>query len=440
MEKTMQSVIRKLALCFILIGITSVNAAESTSEIVIKSDRASGLYKVGEKSVFSISLLKDNKPMAGKKLTYLLKRDGFKDTKETLTTTDKPVTIETQLDNPGFTLCKVEYNSEKGKKIKAYAGVGYEPEKIKVGADAPTDFDTFWGSKTQSLDKEPLEVKMVPVKVTGRYANRVECFDIKVNCPGSDKPISGYLLRPINSKKKSLPAMITYHGAGVRSSYKALWRASTGMVVLDVNAHGIDNGQPKDYYTNLNQNELKNYQYVGFADREKIYFKGMFLRVYRALQLIKSQPEWNGKTLIAYGSSQGGGQAIVAAALDPQVSYCIARIPALSDHHGINAKRQSGWPKFITCNRKYMNKDPKSVSEAIGYYDAAHFASRIKCPATITTGFIDTVCSPSSVYAAYNNIKTDKNIINNVTTAHTNPLDASKQINSIIKKHITASK
>lgn len=49
----------------------------------------------------------------------------------------------------------------------------------------------------------------------------------------------------------------------------------------------------------------------------------MYLRVLRALDYVKTLPEWDGKNLIVIGSSQCGAQAIVAAALDPQVSLCL---------------------------------------------------------------------------------------------------------------------
>ncbi len=39
----------------------------------------------------------------------------------------------------------------------------------------------------------------------------------------------------------------------------------------------------------------------------------MFLRMERAIDFLASQPEWDGRILIVTGSSQGGGQAIVAA-------------------------------------------------------------------------------------------------------------------------------
>ncbi|NMA46826.1 MAG: hypothetical protein GX945_09725, partial [Lentisphaerae bacterium] len=59
-----------------------------------------------------------------------------------------------------------------------------------------------------------------------------------------------------------------------------------------------------------------------------------YLRVMRSLDFVKTLPEWNGRDLIVVGSSQGGGQAIAAAGLDPQVTLCVAAVPALSDHAG----------------------------------------------------------------------------------------------------------
>lgn len=79
----------------------------------------------------------------------------------------------------------------------------------------------------------------------------------------------------------------------------------------------------------LSRGELKDYRNAGHEDRETCYFKGMFLRLVRAIDFLTSQPEWDGKTLIVYGSSQGGYQAIVAAGLDSRVSYFCAGVPRM---------------------------------------------------------------------------------------------------------------
>lgn len=52
------------------------------------------------------------------------------------------------------------------------------------------------------------------------------------------------------------------------------------------------------------------------------------------------------------------------------------------------------------------------------YFDAANFAAHLKCPVRVIVGFIDPVCSPSSVYAMYNRIPTDKKIVNEPLMGH----------------------
>jgi hypothetical protein len=76
-------------------------------------------------------------------------------------------------------------------------------------------------------------------------------------------------------------------------------------------------------------------------------FLGMFPRLVRAIDFLTSQPEWDGCVVIVFGSSQWGAQVIVAAGLDPRVTFFAAGIPAMCDHIGILAGRVNGWPKFV---------------------------------------------------------------------------------------------
>ena len=224
--------------------------------------------------------------------------------------------------------------------------------------------------------------------------------------------MSGYLCVPVGAKPKSLPAVLSYQGAGVSSSWVS---CNKGAITMNINAHGIPNGKPGSFYQNLGKTTLKGYYHQGKNDREKIYFHGMYLRVMRSLDYMKSRPEWDGKTLIVSGSSQGGGQAIAAAGLDPQVTLCIAAVPAMSDHSGSLANRQPGWPQFYNASGS-RKADPKVV-DAVAYYDNAYFARRIKCETWLTTGLFDTTCSPSSVYTVFNNLAAKKKYIDIVPAA-----------------------
>ena len=61
----------------------------------------------------------------------------------------------------------------------------------------------------------------------------------------------------------------------------------------------------------------------------------------------------------------------------------------------------------------------------MAYYDNVFFARRIKCPLYTCTGFIDKVCSPTSVYAFYNNLP--ENIVKSMTITPTAPHTAGEK-------------
>ncbi|OGV39610.1 MAG: hypothetical protein A2020_02790 [Lentisphaerae bacterium GWF2_45_14] len=419
---------------FLFLGI-SVSAAEYVLDV--KTDRPEALYSTGEKIKFKVLLTEDGKPVSGKTVNYSIARDGARETtRGKITSSEEPAVIETVMENPGFALFTAAFSDENGKRITGLAGAGADPLKIKPGFELKDDFDKFWDGKKEELNKLPLEIKMDPVAVPPSLKGKVECFDIKVNCVGG-KPVSGYFARPVNAAKQSLPAIVTYHGAGVRSAGKdgICNSAARGMLALDINAHGIDNGKPQEYYKNLNGTSLKHYSHFDSGDREKCYFLGMLQRVYRSLQFIKSQPEWDGKYLIVRGGSQGGGQSIAAAGLDPQVTFCAAFVPALCDHYGYLAKRPNGWPRFIELGKDGKPKKEDVVNTS-KYFDGVNFASRIKAEVVFTVGFIDTTCCPSSVYAAYNSVPGKKQIINNPLSGHGSPPETTKKVSQIIDEYI----
>jgi cephalosporin-C deacetylase len=53
-------------------------------------------------------------------------------------------------------------------------------------------------------------------------------------------------------------------------------------------------------------------------------------------------------------------------------------------------------------------------------------------------GFIDTTCPPTSVYAAYNALKTEKGIYNDIPSGHANSPAASKAMREATLKHFAA--
>ena len=284
-------------------------------------------------------------------------------------------------------------------------GIGalVSPEMIRPGnPDEPADFDAFWEERRAELDKVPVRAERKESKLDPEYEALV-CYDVQVDCAGS-APVSGYLCMPRDAKPKSLPALVMFHGAGVLSAQKHPEYAAHA-IVFNVNAHGLPNGKAPAFYRKIGATTLKNYRIADLDDRGKIHFVGMFMRVMRALDYVKSLPEWDGKTLIAMGGSQGGGQSLAAAGLDKQVTLCCAHIPALCDLGGAKAGRRPGWPIHLPTNPRSWD-DPKVIA-ATAYLDGVFFARRIKCPVYISTGLIDQTCVPPAVYSVYNSFADD---------------------------------
>lgn len=419
-----------LTLCLLL---SSVAQAADKYELKVVTDRPDALYKTGETAKFLISVTKNGEPVVGEQVSYTVDNfiggaSGFP--KGTLTLGDQPAEVEVTSDKPVFLRCVVKAGAPVNQ--TKIAGAGFSPEEIKLSQPVPADFDQFWADQKQQLAKVPAQAKLTPVK-QGNPA--IECFDVQVDCLGG-APVSGYFGKPKDAQAKSLPAILWVHGAGVRSSSlgNAARGAGNGMLSMDINAHGLPNGKPAQYYKDLAAGKLKGYRQEGRESREKVYFRGMFLRLVRAIDFLTAQPEWDGKTVIVIGHSQGGGQALAAGGLDERVTFIASGVPAICDHSGRAAGRINGWPKLVETQAD-GTPDPTQL-KAAQYVDAVNFASRAKADAIMSVGFIDAVCPPSSCYAAYNQLTGQKQIVNKPLMGHAAPADIHKAFFDAVLEHV----
>ncbi|MDP1592282.1 MAG: acetylxylan esterase, partial [Prosthecobacter sp.] len=272
--------ITKIFASALVLAATSLLAQTPALTLKAATDRPDALYKAGETVTFTIEVTQDGKPMADGKVTGTLSKDGVQpQPPQSLNVLNGKATIIGKLDEPGFLLLRASSG-----KASAMAAAGYDPLQLKPSMPVPEDFDAFWSAQKAELAKVPVKSTLTPV---ASAAKNVEAFDVQVDCLG--KPVSGYLGRPKNAKPKSLPALLHVHGAGVRSANvgSTFWAANEGgMLSLDINAHGIPNGQPKAFYDALATGELKDYRSAGNKDREQCYFKGMFLRLIRAVDFL----------------------------------------------------------------------------------------------------------------------------------------------------------
>lgn len=414
-----------VSLCFFCCvsgAVFSAEAAKPAPQFNVSTDHADAIFKQGDTVTFTVQLTADSALAKDAELAWKISKDGAAPRQNaTLKLVNGSASFTGKLDEPGHLLCEVTAAVD-GKLVTALAGAAIDPLLIKPSMPVPDDFDAFWSEQKKKLAAVPINPKLT--LVADAAVKDVECFDVQLDSVGP-APVSGYFAKPVGAKPKSLPIILLVHGAGVRSSSlanAANW-AKRGLLAMDINAHGIPNGKPDQFYTDLAQGALKDYRRIGCESRDTCYFLGMFLRAIRGVDFLTSQPEWDGKTVVVYGSSQGGFQAFATAGLDERVTYFAAGVPAGCDHTGMVANRIAGWPKLVPIGPD--GKPDEKVLQTARYFDNVNFASRTKAKgAYVTVGFIDTTCPPTTVYAAYNNLSIPKGIYNDIRSGHANSKEA----------------
>ncbi len=407
---------------------------ESAIKITARAERQDATYRQGEKVTFNLAVTDAGKPAAGL-VEWSIVKDGLPtDQKGVSELVDGKAVATGSLNEPGFIQVRAVYRPSAKAKVAPVTGLGgaaIDPTQIKRSLPVPEDFDAFWDGMKKRLAEVPVAPSVRPVKAP---LPDVESFD--VTAPALGPQISAYMAKPVGAKPKSLPVILTVHGAGVSDSSlggSANW-AARGFLAMDMNAHGLPNGKPKQFYADLKVGVMKDYRYEHKSDREKAYFTGMMLRLVRAIDVLTAQPEWDGKHVVVSGASQGGYQAIAAAGIDSRVTFFAAGVPAGCDHSGMLVNRIAGWPKIVPV---VDGKPDMAVLEAYRYLDCMNFATRTKAKgAYFTVGFIDTTCPPTSIYAAYNQLNIPKQIYDDIPSGHSHSAAARDGMTQAVLRHV----
>ena len=406
------------------------NAWHKEDFIVGTTDREIPFYEPNEKMTFTFGLHGfEGLDMARHKFAWT--RSGDDGVRASGSApVDRPLVLTTSLDRPGFIRYYVELQDSDGKVIERATdekkvffdgGAGVDVFNIRPAVPAPRDFEDFWRNSKARLAKVEWKNRETVARVdSGR--DDVDLYTVSVPCAGG-KPVTGFLSVPKLAKDGvKYPAEIGFSG------YNASWttfihrpepsRLPKDRILFIATAHGFELMRDQAYYSELRKQAGTNGYDFGFdpvqnADPEKAYFRGMTFRVMRALEYIKSRPEWNGRDLVARGGSMGGLQSIWAGALDGQVTEVNAEIPWCCDIGGETIGRNRGeW---------YVHWVP-----ALGYYDPVNVAKLIgpTCRVRIArAGLGDYICPPTGVMAFYNSLTCPKGIslLQNSTHAYLTP-------------------
>ncbi len=274
----------------------------------------------------------------------------------------------------------------------------------------PADFDAYW-------DKAIAEMKAVDPKIELRPASfqtaAAECFDLYFTGVRQAR-IHAKLIKPRNLKGKC-PATVHFHGySGNAGEWTGLLsQAARGFVAAALDCRG-QGGQSEDI-GGIKGNTFRGHIIRGLDDApDKLLFRDIFLDTAQLAGIVMGLPEVDPDRVGAQGGSQGGGLTLACAALEPRIKRAAPTFPFLCDYQRVWEMdlAKDAYEELRTFFRQF---DPQHQREAeiftrLGYIDVQHLASRIRGEVFMGVGLMDTICPPSTQFAAYNKMTCTKTL------------------------------
>ena len=403
-----------LALVLMSSGMLWAQPSVQLVRVIVTADHANWQYAVGEKVNFSIQVIKNGSLVPNAKITYQV---GPERMTPTLTSSVVSPTGTLQIPSQsmpsaGFLRCIATAEVD-GKEYRNLATAGVAPLSLKPTVSNPADFDAFWQNAKADLAKIPMDAKMT--LMPERCTEKTNVYHVNLQNYKVGTRLYGILCVP--KKEGKYPAILQVPGAGVRPYGGDISNADKGYITFQIGIHGVPVTMEPSVYTDLAAGTLSGYWNYNMDDKDRFFYKRVYMGCVRANDFITSLPQFDGVNLAVIGGSQGGALSIVTAALDPRVKNLVALYPALSDVTGDLSGRAGGWPHYFEKPNRVWNETTAKLA-TLPYYDVVNFARRLQIPGFYTWGYNDETCPPTSMYASYNVISAPKELYLALETGH----------------------
>lgn len=285
------------------------------------------------------------------------------------------------------------------KEMEQYNGINPRPE----------DFDTYWEKALEEMHSTDPQVQMVKAEF---QTPTVECWDLYFTGVNGAR-IHAKHLRPKQIQGK-IPAVLKFHGYSGDSSdwYDKLGFAAANTAVFAMDCRGqsgfSDDGICRKG-TTFHGHIVRG---LSEEDPQKLMFRDIFLDTAMLARVAMDMDYIDETKVYATGGSQGGALTLACAALEPRVAKAAAVYPFLCDYKRVWEMDldKDAYEELRTYFRCY---DPRHEREdeiftKLGYIDLQYLAPRIQGEMLVITGLLDTICPPSTQYAAYNKMTCKK--------------------------------
>jgi cephalosporin-C deacetylase len=275
----------------------------------------------------------------------------------------------------------------------------------------PADFDAYWASALNELaGTDPI----VELRRADFQAPFADCFDLYFTGVGGAR-IHAMYLRP-TGKSAPLPCLLRFHGYSNNSGdwYDKLGHVASGQAIAAMDCRG--QGGSSEDVSRVSGSTFHGHIIRGLQDDpERLLFRQIYLDTVQLARIVMSFEEIDPQRIGVTGASQGGGLSLACAALEPRVKMAAPIYPFLCDFRRVWEMdlAKGAYEELTTFFRLH---DPLHVREddafmRLGYIDVQHLAERIQARVLLLLAMMDTVCPPSTQFAAYNRIRSPKEMV-----------------------------
>ena len=285
-------------------------------------------------------------------------------------------------------------------------------KKYKGISPKPADFDEYWDDNIRLADSLDPKIEIIPAEFKSPVA---DFYHLYFTGTGNAR-VHAKLVVPKNKTGKC-PAILHFHGYSGRaddfSAYIA--HAAEGFVVAALDCRG-QGGESFELGEGTSGDMLIGEIVYGLqSGKENLLYKHIFLDTFLLAKIVKAQPFVDGTRVGTFGGSQGGALSIVCACLDPEIKMTFALYPFLSDYKRV-WEMDLAKAAYVGITEYFRRYDPchekeDEIFETLGYIDIHHLAPRMKSKLLMATGLADTICPPSTQFAIFNNVKSEKKMM-----------------------------
>ncbi len=270
----------------------------------------------------------------------------------------------------------------------------YAPDRVEEA-----DFDAFWAGTLEQVRAHPLAATFTPYD---SGLSEIETFDVTFAGYGG-QPVKGWLLLPAH-RTGPLPCVVQYHGYGGGRGlvHQQLLYAAAGYAHLLMDTRGQGAADTGDVHAESNGPGVSGFMTDGVLDPATYYYRRTMSDAVRAVEAARSHADVDPARIVVAGGSQGGGLTLAAAGLVPDLAGAMPDVPFLCHYRRateiIDTSPYSEIATFCRNRPEYIDQ----VFRTLSYFDGVNLGARATAPTIFSVGLMDTICPPSTVYAAYN--------------------------------------